>query len=109
MKYPTKASLWRRELAKDLIKSYTARPGLEMALLGGSPARGLSDQYSDMDVVLYWKKLDTRWIKSHPLENLGCRTITVLDMPEHQAILEIYTLKSLIVEMGHGTTASLKK
>ncbi len=109
MQPATKASRWRRELARDLIKTYANRPDLEMALLGGSPARGLSDQYSDMDVVLYWKKLDARWIKSHPLEKLGCKIITVLDMPKHQAILEIYTLKGLIVEMGHATTASLKK
>jgi len=109
MKKPTKDSLWRRELAQELIKPYLPRPGLEMALLGGSPARGLSDEYSDMDVVLYWKKLDTRWIKTRPLEKLGCRTITVLDMPEEQAILEIYKLDGLIVEIGHATMAALKK
>ena len=109
MPQPTKASLWRRELTRELIGPYAARPGLEMALLGGSPARGLSDEYSDLDVVLYWKKLDAKWIKTRPLEKLGCKTITVLDMPEHQAALEIYTLQGLIVEIGHGTIASLKK
>ncbi len=109
MRKPTKASLWRRELAKELIKPYSARPGLEMALLGGSPARGLADEYSDMDVVLYWKKLDVNWIKSHPLEKLGCQMITLLDLPEEQAILEIYTLNGLIVEIGHATGASLQK
>lgn len=109
MKHPTQASLWRRKLAKSLIKPYSDQPGLEMALLGGSPARGLSDEYSDLDVVLYWKKLDTKWIKSHPLEKLGCRTITVLDLPKEQAILEIYKLDGLIVEIGHANIASLKK
>ncbi len=108
-KKATKHSLWRRELAKELIKPYIARPKLEMALLGGSPARGLSDQYSDMDVVLYWNKLDSGWIKSRPLEPLGAKFVTLLDMPQHQAMLEIYTLDGLIVEMGHGTTASLRK
>jgi hypothetical protein len=106
---PSQHSLWRRELAQELVKPYQKRPGLEMALLGGSPARGLADRYSDMDVVLYWDKLDTGWIKSRPLEALGCRFVTLLDMPQHQAMLEIYTLDGLIVEMGHGTVASLKQ
>lgn len=79
-----------------------------MALLGGSPARGLADRYSDMDVVLYWDKLDAAWIKSRPLECYGCKFRTLLDMPQHQAMLEIYTLDGLIVEMGHATTASLR-
>lgn len=105
---PTKASLWRRELAKDIVKQYSDRPGLEMALLGGSPARGIADEFSDMDIVLYWKKLDTKWIKSHPLEKLGCKMITLLDMPKEQSALEIYTLKGLIVEIGHSTVASLQ-
>lgn len=105
---PTKASLWRRELAKDIVKQYSARPGLEMALLGGSPARGIADEFSDMDIVLYWKKLDTKWIKSQPLEKLGCKIVTLLDMPKEQAALEIYTLKGLIVEIGHSTVGSLQ-
>lgn len=106
---PNKHSLWRRQLAQELIEPYQKRRGLEMALLGGSPARGLSDRYSDMDVVLYWDKLDADWIKSRPLEPLGARFVTLLDMSQHQAMLEIYTLDGLIVEMGHGTTASLKQ
>lgn len=106
---PTKHSLWRRALSKELVAPYAARPGLEMALLGGSPARGLSDEYSDMDVVLYWKKLDADWIRKRPLEALGCKFVTLLDMPQHQAMLEIYTLGGLIVEIGHSTTSSLKQ
>jgi len=108
MKKPTKASLWRRELAKELIKPYLTKSGLEIALLGGSPARGIADEFSDMDIILYWKKMDTKWIKAHPLESLGCKTITLLDMPKEQAVLEIYTLKGLIVEIGHSTVASLQ-
>jgi hypothetical protein len=109
MKNPTRSSIWRRELAKELVNIYMKKPGLEMALLGGSPARGLADEFSDMDIVLYWKKLDAKWIKSHPLEKLGCKMITLLDMPKEQSALEIYTLNGLIVEIGHSTVASLQK
>lgn len=106
---PSQHSLWRRELAQELVEPYQKRPGLEMALLGGSPARGLSDRFSDMDVVLYWKKLDAAWIRRRPLEAFGCRFVTLLDMPQHQAMLEIYTLDGLIVEIGHSTVSSLKQ
>lgn len=106
---PSAASLWRRKLARELIKPYARRPGVAMVLLGGSPARGWADRYSDLDIVLYWRTLDARWIKGHPLQAAGARFVTLLDMPEHRAMLEIYTLDGLIVELGHGTTASLRR
>lgn len=109
MRRPTAASLWRRELARELVRSYARRPGVELILLGGSPARGWADRYSDLDIVLYWRTLDERWIRSRPLERHGARFITLLDMPEHRAMLEIYTLGGLIVELGHATTASLRR
>ncbi|MCU0606804.1 MAG: hypothetical protein MUF78_05165 [Candidatus Edwardsbacteria bacterium] len=109
MRRPTAASLWRRELARELVRSYARRPGVEMVLLGGSPARGWADRYSDLDIALYWRKLDASWIRSRPLERAGAKFVTLLDMPEHRAMLEIYTLGGLIVELGHATTASLRR
>lgn len=109
MNRPTPASLWRRELARELVRPYARRAGIEMVLLGGSPARGWADRYSDLDVVLYWRTLDARWIRRHPLRAAGAKFVTLLDMPGHRAMLEIYTLGGLIVEMGHATTASLRR
>jgi len=106
---PTAASRWRRTLTRKLIRPFTDHPDLEMALLGGSPARGLSDDYSDLDIVLYWKELDQAWLNQHHLEKFGCKLATVLDTPGQDSILEIYTLEGLIVEIGHSSTAELTK
>ena len=39
----TEASRWRIELAKELIEFYVPRDGIRMAVLSGSPPKGLSD------------------------------------------------------------------
>lgn len=71
MKIGNKASRWRVEFAKKLVRCYALRPGIKMILLGGSPSRGISDEYSDLDIVMYWNRLDAKFIKSRPLVGLA--------------------------------------
>ena len=60
------ASDWRIELAAELSKVYSAHEQVRMIVLGGSPSRGLSDEYSDIDMVVYWEVMDDNFITSHP-------------------------------------------
>ena len=45
------ASRWRIEFAEALATHYSQHQQIKMIVLGGSPARGLSDRYSDLDVI----------------------------------------------------------
>jgi hypothetical protein len=54
---PTEASLYLRKLAARLVQPYIAIPELRALILTGSAAEGVSDTYSDLDVILYYEQL----------------------------------------------------
>ncbi len=45
---------WRLELARDLSDRLRQFPGIRAVLVGGSVARGYSDVYSDLELLVYW-------------------------------------------------------
>ena len=52
-----KQSEWRVALARELAQVYAGRPGLHMMGTGvAQAARGRADEYSDLDIVVYWDK-----------------------------------------------------
>lgn len=51
---PTPASEWRRAVARHLAAHYAANPNVAAVLCGGSAARGLADQYSDLELGIVW-------------------------------------------------------
>ncbi len=61
------ASRWRIQLAGELADFYSAHPEVIMVCLGGSSSRGIADEWSDLDIVVYWRELDHDWIRNKPL------------------------------------------
>lgn len=100
---PTQASLWRIDLARELAKPYIAHPDVRLVLLGGSPAKGISDDYSDLDIVVYWNTLDKQWIEDVPLRHLGLERRLYLPPVAEDSCFELYYAKTLIVEFGSET------
>jgi len=47
---------WRRAFARELIDSLPTLPELRAAVVGGSVARGYSDAYSDIELLLFWER-----------------------------------------------------
>ena len=45
-------------VATQVVDRFRDLPGLRMALVTGSEARGLADEASDLDVYLYWDAVD---------------------------------------------------
>lgn len=48
------ASRWRRAIADHLAAIYAHNPHIAAVLLGGSTARGHADQYSDIELGIFW-------------------------------------------------------
>ncbi len=46
---------WRRAFARELIDMLPPFPELRAAFVGGSVARGYSDPYSDIELLLFWE------------------------------------------------------
>lgn len=90
-------SAWRIALAGELVARYDDGEGLRMAVLGGSPGKGLSDAYSDLDIILFWDALDREWIAQAPL---GLPRTDLVDMGPG-VLLESYHLDGLKADLGH--------
>ncbi len=48
---------WRYGFARDLVGALPQFPGLCAAVIGGSVARGYSDPYSDIELLLFWERM----------------------------------------------------
>lgn len=53
------ASQWRSEIGDQLGTLYAAHPKVAVVMLGGSSGRGHSDQFSDMDMGVFWHEAPT--------------------------------------------------
>lgn len=104
-KLATDASRWRIELAEELIEYYVPRDGIRMAVLSGSPPKGLSDDYSDLDIIVFWDAIDTEWLEANPLSEVECERKYFRKMGEADVYLESYYFDELKVDFGHLTMA----
>ncbi|MBI4675534.1 MAG: hypothetical protein HY741_28150 [Chloroflexi bacterium] len=52
-------SLWRLELAKKIAPLYAANPKLRALVVAGSVARGWADEWSDIELDLFWNEPPT--------------------------------------------------
>jgi hypothetical protein len=48
------ASHWRQTIAHDIAPLYADNPAVAAVIIGGSSARGHADQYSDIEVGVFW-------------------------------------------------------
>jgi hypothetical protein len=100
---PTTASLWRIELAKEVIQYYVPHDGIEMAVLSGSPPKGLSDEFSDLDIIVFWSEIDVEWLEGDPLRDVDCERTYFRRMGSEDIYLESQYFGPLKVDVGHVT------
>lgn len=82
------------EVATAMAGQYTGLPGLVMVLVTGSAARGLADEASDVDVVLYWKEVDAeRLTAGGRVQARGTRR--VFGLPTQDGFFEKYVERTL--------------
>jgi hypothetical protein len=105
----TPASQWRIELAHELTPFYSTHPGIKMMVLSGSPPKGLSDAFSDLDLIAFWDTIDGDWIEQEPLRSLGYERAYYRKMGEGDTYLESYYFDELKVDLGHITMDGWKK
>ncbi len=53
------ASVWRQEIAREVAPFYAANPNVAAILIGGSVARGHADEYSDIELGVFWHTAPT--------------------------------------------------
>lgn len=102
---PTAASLWRIEFARELFRFYDSQDGIRMAVLSGSPPKGLSDDYSDLDIIVFWDAIDVEWLEADPLRDIECERKYFRKMGSDDVYLESQYFGELKVDFGHITVA----
>jgi predicted nucleotidyltransferase len=61
----------RRRLVKIVAPAYAANPKVAGVLLAGSVARGIADQFSDIEIDIYWHTPPTDEDRTAPIERAG--------------------------------------
>jgi hypothetical protein len=92
---------WRPGLARDIAAHYTSRPGLAFALLGGSTARGETDAWSDLDILIYWEKVDAAWLETPRLAGEGVRRFFWRETFPGGVWLEQYEIGAQKIDVAH--------
>jgi hypothetical protein len=73
----------RRALAEQVAPSYAANPKVAGVLLAGSVARGIADQFSDIEIDVFWHAPPTEADRLAPIERAGWKPLySVADQNE---------------------------
>ncbi|MFN8179000.1 MAG: nucleotidyltransferase domain-containing protein [bacterium] len=105
---PTAASVFLLELAQRLVPPYARLPTARAGMVSGSSAKGLADQYSDLDILLYYDgELPTEDELTALRKGHGGseRKFCLGDRAEGE-IVESYFVQGVEVQLAHSTIAT---
>ncbi len=98
------------ELAKRNIKSYIANPKTKAAMVAGSVAEGLSDEYSDCDMSIYYSELPSEEeLNFARQQNQGSKRLWVLGDRKEGGFAESYLVNGVECQFGYVTIAQWEK
>lgn len=93
---------WRRRFARDLVAALPPRPALRAAVVGGSAARGYSDPYSDLELLLFWERAPAPAARRALLATWGAaRRLPPADRGHDSALV----VRGVPVDLWHRTVA----
>lgn len=102
---PTEASLYLHKLAARLVQPYLAMPELRAIILTGSAAEGISDFYSDLDVILYYEQLPSVDAFARADAQNGVQNPQALVERTETQYMEYYDFNGVECQLGHTTVA----
>lgn len=97
-------------LAKRNIKAYIANPKTKAAMVAGSVAEGLCDEYSDCDMSIYYDELPSEEeLQDARQHNQGSERLWVLGDRKEGGFAESYLVNGVECQFGHVTIAQWEK
>jgi hypothetical protein len=86
------------KLAQNVVQCYRDLPGIRVALIAGSVARGIADESSDLDLYLYWERVDRHLLRdSNRLTPLG--TERLFAVPTDTGMFEKHRLNGRMIDV----------
>jgi predicted nucleotidyltransferase len=95
-----RAAEYLAALARRVADAYLALAPPHAVLLTGSAASGECDEYSDLDLMVYYDTPPTGDELTAVHERLGVTDLRLLGSPEEGAFIEIYTIAGVQCQVG---------
>lgn len=98
------------ELAKRNVKAYIVNPKTKAAMVTGSVAEGLCDEYSDCDISIYYEQLPSEEeLEFARQQNQGSERLWILGERKDGGFAESYIVKGVECQFGHVTIMQWEK
>ncbi len=98
------------ELVKRNLKAYIANPKTKAAMITGSVAEDLCDEYSDCDVMLYYDELPSEQeLNLARQQNQGSELVEILGDRHEGAFGETFRMNGVECQFAHATIAQWEK
>lgn len=98
------------ELVKRNIKAYIVNPKTKAAMVAGSVAEGLCDEYSDCDMSIYYEELPSEEeLQLARQQNQGSERLWILGDRKEGGFAESYLVNGVECQFGHVTIAQWEK
>lgn len=94
---------WRIEFARRLAERFNDYQGIQAIVVAGSVARGFADEYSDLEIPVFWEKEPSDDTRLAIVEELGGEFIYAYDGParEDQLLIEGVQVDLWHVPLAH--------
>ena len=105
----TPESVYLIDLARRNLQPYLALPQVRAALITGSAALGLSDRYSDIDMMIYYDTLpgDAELVAAR--QHNGGEEIWRVDNRAEGELMESYRVQGVECQIAHATIAAWER
>lgn len=107
----TQASNYLFDLASRITKPYTQLPTLRCAMITGSVAKGLADNFSDIDMTYYYEGAlpDEESLATLREQNGGSERKWIIGDRDSGSFAEAFHVDGIEVQIGHTTITSWKQ
>jgi len=94
-------------LAAILSEVYMQNPKVEAVLLGGSVSRNWNDEYSDIELFIFWKEAPTDGDRNSPINSVNGKVIDFYPYEEEEWS-ETYVTDGVKLEISNFLTSSIQ-
>jgi len=99
---PNSHAVWRIDLARKLVDAIIPLPGVRAIVVAGSVARGYADEYSDVEIPIFWEALPDDAQRHALVRALDAEFLYAYDGPAAEDQLLINGMQ---VDLWHVTVA----
>ena len=96
------------KMAKKIAQLYAENQNVDAVLLGGSVSRGWQDEFSDIELLIFWKQPPTDEERKMTILELG-GTILEFHPFEDEEWSETYTIQGVKLEISNFQTATIHR